>query len=993
MDTPRPTSLTVRRVIVLFIAAAMVCSACGSPAPQVKKVAPPPPKEDPWGNKPDVAAIRDAGFPKATRLYVAAETATPENPGIELIVVPRHDSPAVFFKWVIPGGRRVEFDGGSRTRWPEGTVDVMARMLTEGSKNYRGGSFAATLEAYGAQLSFDVSPDALIGTGRVLSHQLDAWLTLSKEAMLAPTFESRPLRNLLTRYRARLSTLGTRPRSISQRVFNRLIYGPNHPYGSPGPTAASVKRIKASHLKKAAKSAIQLSGSTLVVVGDVDPATIAKKLRGVFGAALGGAQATLKRPAQPQPTAPGCQVVDVPKSVQTILIHGNLGPARNVPSWPHLILANQVLGGSASSRLFSELRERRGLTYGVYSSFDGRRFGGDWSVQTSVRTAKTVEALTALRSQLASMQAKPPSATEVESARRFLVGQFVMAQASGQNVAGRLASLRIFNRKDDYWQHWVKRLHTAKTETLMRAAKQWMSTTGAQTLLVGNIAKMRPALDARCPRMVLRDERGVVIRHIIGTDAEMTEADRAGLFALWASDPVSRPALLRYVKNNQRSALNRARAVHALLTTKQDADAPALATPASDWPKVAAALVPLLTRELTDVQPIRARAARRWLLDLASPLSGSSVLTPKMCTYALTAIATWAFAGIAADGVPAVAKQLATARLLESDLARLQTPSITGLEALVSTDVWRTTAAKALIADGGKAAAASLARAYRRAFIVNRALPNQADLDLLAKSPNKHVALLLFDVYTLHRLGHASSEKEPMLLRVNKTLQTMVSALAAQQAKGSRGKMTTVLSRDFDFLMSQFEALLNSPDPDDRWWAADHLVQYRGEKGLRIVMLGLADDAAYANSPLADTPARTAFTRFARSRIVPLGGPRVRPLMLAALAGRRRVNKVLAVVALRSLRDVASLTVLRTHNDKTDVGPVIGEKKRFTLSQLARSAVAVRRYIERIDKEEQAGRLKPSVATAHREQAYREYTLTGRPLAEKISAEVQKRLK
>lgn len=983
--------------IALLAGALLTTAGCGTKRPLMTAAKSDAKPVDPWGKRPVVTPIEQASFPGAKRL-IAGAGKDAAQPGVNLVVVERQGSSAVFVKWVIPGGRRLEFPGGDATRWPEGTVDIMAAMLTEGSRSYRGSKLAAALERHGAELSFRVQSDALVATGRVLSHQLDAWLRLAQEAMLRPTFEARPLRNLQTRQVARLKTLGTRPRSIAGRVFNRLVYGAHHPYGSPGPTRDSVGQITAKHLRAAREALVRLGGSTLVVVGDVKADEFAKQLTDVFGDALGTTAPVPKPFPALQPAQAGCHMVDVPKAVQSLLLQGNPAPRRGDATWTRFILANQVLGGSASSRLFAELRERRGLTYGVYSSFDGRQHAGDWSVSTSVRTAKAVEALVALNKEVARMQADAPTVTEIASARRYLIGQFIMAQTSGARVASRLATLSLYGRGEDYWQRWVQRLSGSSPTQLSQAAKQWMGNNQKITLVVGNLAGMRPALDVTCATMILHDARGNVIRHILGADKDMTAADRQQLFASWAKDKAARPALDRYLANVARSPLHRAMALHALLSGPQDASGPQIGEAAEDWPKLAAGLVPLLVAELTlpqtPAQLLRARAAHRWLLDLASPESGSGVLAPDLQTRALTAVSNWAFTDVAADGDPALVKRLVTARLEEADLARLGKPGLAGLEALVSTNVWRTSAAKALIALDSNAGATGLAQGYRRACVIHRAVPTAEDLSLLSQSPDRRVALLLFDIYGLHRLGHRDPKKEPALRQIMSTLRAMIDTLAAQpETKGTAGMAErTVLARDFQALMSHFESLLGSPDPDDRWWAADHIVRYRGEKGLRIVLLGLADDEAYGQSQLADVAATEAFTQFARTRVTPLGAAIVRPLMLAALAGRRRVAKVIAVISLRSMRDVASLAVLRTHNDKTAVDRVLGLKTSLDVAGLARSATAVRRYIERIEKEERAGRLSTAAATAHREEAYRTFTLVGRPLAVTVSRAVNARL-
>ncbi len=990
--------MPARPVVAMFVA--IFLFACGgAPAkkpatkPTVTKAAVDP------DARPAVAPPSDVKFPVAQRFVVTFKGDPSENkPGLQVLAVPRQGLPTVFVRWVFPGGRTIEFGGGKGPRWPEGTIDFTNQMLTEGTRKHRGTAFAAALQAHGAQLSFSVLPDASIASGRVLSHQLQPYLGLVKEALTQPEFGGKAVSSLRKRWQAHLDTLSTRPRSIAGRVLNRVVYGAHHPYGSPGPTAASIRKIKSSHLKAAHRASFTIPGSTLIVVGDIDPGALIETVRNVFGKALDGRADKLPAVPPPHGDTTGCHVVDVPTAVQTVIMQGNPGPLRGDAGWAAVKVANQVLGGSASSRLFTVLRERKGLTYGVYSSLDGRLHAGDWSVVASTRTAKTDEAVAAIGQELALIRAQNASETELAAAKRKLGGGYVMSLSRGGAIAARIASQLLFKLPDDYWAKYVGQINAVTGEQVRGAANRFFGTKPVATVMVGNIGKIRPAIDRHCPRLILRDAQSKVLKVLVGGDSEMSDEARTKAFASWASDDAGLIPLGMYVRNAAHKLDNRADALAALLETGREQHIIQIGRTAKDWPSLS---VPVLDRMMgafklaaTPHDIKRALRAHAVVLDLLEPADHKpTVLVESDQLAARTAIAAWAFAGVTPETPSSDVKTLMKERLIPSDLVRLGAPSIAGLEALVSTSVLRVEAARALRALDSAESMRALLRGYRRSLVERRQLPDVQDLEVIGSLRGFQTALLLFDSHALQQ-SNASPESRATSAATIDMLRKVIDDMANTKSNEPRDRKSgrTVLQRDFDQFIRSFEALLQFPNADDRWWAARMLIENKGLVGLRLVLHGLRDDGNYSDPEHYTVDPKYAIGDLCRNQIAPLGRKNVQSLLLAELVGRHRVAKVIAITALKTFGDVGSLRALRTHYDTTKVSNILALPGHVTSKRLAESAVDVHAYLDEIEAERKAGRVTDEIAALHREFAFYTYDLTGIKLRSEVARRVRERL-
>lgn len=1009
-------SRSLRHICALTIAGFLALAGCGGAVKAPAKAGVAELEIDPASRRPIVPPIDDVAFPTPTVTMVGSTAAAPStqdtgdassqrNRGVELISVERHTSPAVYFRWLIPGGRALEFgnEGRNRNRFPAGTMALAAELLVEGTLSHRGDAFSAALERHGATLDVSAASDAIILSGRVLSHQLRPFLALVAEALGEPEFDSKLLEIRKQQHRAQLESVGTRPSEVAGRIFNRVVYGEDHPYGMPTLMADSLMRITRRHLIDAHRAGFAVGGSSLVVVGDIVPSEVEGALRDIFAKRLdvNGELTGTVAPAQTE--APACHVFHVPDAVQSVIVQGNPGPKRADDAWSQAVVANQILGGSASSRLFTVLRERKSLTYGIYSSLDGRLRAGDWSLSTSVRTPMTAAALDAIATELTLMQSAVANDDELSAARRFLIGQFVMSIASGGAVASRIAAVRLYGLPESTWSRYVANIATTDGEAARAAAQRWFGNAEQHRVIVGDLDQIRPALDARCTRIELRDADGRRVRTVLGPDGDMTDSDRSDLFAVWARDASAAPAIARYVADKSRSVAFRADALKATLMGPNVGAVIAMAAAAPDAGPLTGALVERLLLELRDHPIDRARAARVVLFDLVAPETATTPLPEAMAPMVREALARYAFAGVSPDSAATLVMTLVPPRIDEADLARLGAPALDGLEALVSSNLWRESAAKALIAQRSGAAVRALVRAYRRALVIRRVLPSDMDLELIEQVPDVQTALLLLDTHALLELaGHDAeaaalpadttatelgSAREAARAASLTSLRRVVAMMAETPAReAGKGGSGSVLDRDIRHIQGHLEAILGFRDADDRWWAATLLIRHRSAEGLRLVLSGLADDDRYADPAWQKEPVATSVLRLCANEIAPLGIEIARPQLLAALAGRHRIAKILAVVSMRVWGDDGSLTALRTHVDPTDIAGPLGYGKPTSVTELARAAVDLHRVLRRISADRDAARIDGTIARRQAEMATAALALSGAALDALVDA-------
>lgn len=450
-----------------------------APAPQAeaKKESPPPP------GKP-----KDVAFPAIVR-------DTTGN-GLELDTVAQSQLPVVYVQLVIKSG------GETDPKGLPGLSQLVADMLKEGTRKRSSAELAEQVEFLGADLWTNADEENVYIGMRALSDQLDDALGIVADVAMNPAFRNDELRKLKKRELDRLALATKNPSWLARRTFYKALYG-DHPYGQFDTTPEAVEKVRRADMVRWHRKYATPSNAFLTVVGDVDPAAVKTAAGEAFGKWRDHAVAAPEYPAPPERDGRQILLVDRPESVQSIIYIGNLAIPRDDPQWIPLEVANQVLGGSAASRLFMDLRERRSLTYGAYSAVGERVKVGPFLASAAVRNEVTGEAMDAFLEHLQRISSAPVSGPELDNAETYLSDSFPLQIDTPGQIADRVSDLRIYGLADDYWDTYRKRIRAVTPDQALAAAEADIRPDQALIVVVGRAADVLEPLRHFGPVTVL----------------------------------------------------------------------------------------------------------------------------------------------------------------------------------------------------------------------------------------------------------------------------------------------------------------------------------------------------------------------------------------------------------------------------------------------------------------------------------------------------------
>ncbi len=412
--------------------------------------------------------------------------------GLQLIVVPQHGLPLLTAQLVLPGGRSAEPSG------QRGVAQVTAALLLRGTTLRTGQEVAAAIEQVGGSLSADAGQDALTITVSVLSEHADRAFEVLGEVALQPAFHQQELEIQRQRALVGLRASLANPGQVAARVFDAIVYD-GHPYGgvTTEQTLAAITRETVADYYAAQFDPARAS---LVVVGDVAPDEAARQAGATFGRWVAGA-----RPAQvafPSPTVRNGRtiyLVDRPGSTQAEIVVGHPAIRGSSPERQALAVANQVLGGGASGRLFRNLREQKGYTYGISSGFGLPRDVGTFVVAAAVRNEVVEPALREIFGELERLRSNPVPPDELAAAKSFLVGSFALRLETDVSLAGQIASLKLRGLPLDTLRDYPSAIEAIDASALRQITEQHIHPDDATVVVVGDGTIIRDRLAAIAP--------------------------------------------------------------------------------------------------------------------------------------------------------------------------------------------------------------------------------------------------------------------------------------------------------------------------------------------------------------------------------------------------------------------------------------------------------------------------------------------------------------
>ena len=377
-----------------------------------------------------------------------------------------------------------------------GLASFTASLLREGTKTRASKEISEQVDALGATLGANSGFSSMttnVNAGGLVEN-LDQTLELFADVIRNPTFPQVELDRYKTRTLAQLQFLRSNPQFLAQEQFNRAIYGTSHPASVVTPPAESLKKLSSKDLAEFHAKYYRPNNAILAIVGDVTMKDIMPKLEKAFGSWEKGDVPSTTIPAAPAQSESKIYLIDRPGSVQTVLQLGTLGIERTSPDYFAVLLADRVLGGGPSGRLFLNLREDKGYTYGAYSGFGGSKFRGTWISSSEVRTDVTEGAMKEFMYELTRLRTEKVPVDELENAKRAIVGSFALSLEQPQSLLQNIITQKLYNLPVDYWDTYPQKVAAITADDVQRVAQKYIDLGHLQVVAVGDASKARDVL-------------------------------------------------------------------------------------------------------------------------------------------------------------------------------------------------------------------------------------------------------------------------------------------------------------------------------------------------------------------------------------------------------------------------------------------------------------------------------------------------------------------
>jgi zinc protease len=415
--------------------------------------------------------------------------------GINVMILEDHRFPLVTVQFDINGSGPL-YEPANQP----GLAGATARMLEEGTKTRTSKQIAEQIDSLGASLSasagFGSGSTVLTASG--LSDTFEQWFALAADVLLHPNFPADELAQYKGRAKPALLQQRAQPNFLANQALSRALYG-DYPAAVVSATPESVDSLTPAMLADWHENHYAPQNTILAISGDVRSAKLIPKLR-QWLAEWQRSKASVSFPPGPPPAAKGkVYLVDRPGSVQTTLLMGNLAIERSDPDYPALVVLNEVLGAGSASRLFLNLREEKGYTYGVYSNLIARKYAGPWTAGGDLRTEVTDGAMTEFLRELNRIRDEKVPEEELDAARRSVVARFALSLESPQQLIGYAITRKAYNFPADYWDKYPAQIVAIKADDVERVAKKYINPATMQVVAVGDASKIKTVMEKYGP--------------------------------------------------------------------------------------------------------------------------------------------------------------------------------------------------------------------------------------------------------------------------------------------------------------------------------------------------------------------------------------------------------------------------------------------------------------------------------------------------------------
>jgi zinc protease len=461
------------------------CACRGSGSLSAKSVVPPAYME----RQPSAARPDSFSFPSAVPLELGH--------GMKGLLVERTDLPLVNLRIIIGSG--IADDPLGRV----GVAYATCQMLDEGAGKYTALELSSALLQIGATLSSHVDGDTTIVAMQVLRRYLDEGLDLLAEMILRPHFSEKEWTRVRGDLISRALQRRDQPSHVAQLALKATVYG-DHPYSRPAlPLLSQLEKIQVEQLKEFHQAHYRPENLAFVAAGAVTARELAQRLSARFKPQRDGSSARARKkkdadPAEndtrPPRSAPRLALVERKNAAQSVLRVGHLGPSRSAANYAGIRVLNTLFGGSFTSRLNQNLREKHGYTYGARSSFSLPQEAGLFSIRTSVDTPNTAAALQEIFREMKKILERPVSRQELSKAQQLVVEELPGMAETLDGLVEAYSELVSNGLALDTYQRLPAEIAALTPERVQALARRLLRPERAAIVVVGDAARLAEPL-------------------------------------------------------------------------------------------------------------------------------------------------------------------------------------------------------------------------------------------------------------------------------------------------------------------------------------------------------------------------------------------------------------------------------------------------------------------------------------------------------------------
>jgi zinc protease len=437
--------------------------------------------------------------PRPLNLSAAEEVTLPN--GLRVLLVENRRLPLVTLRLAFRTG-----DSSDPADRP-GLTDLLAGMINEGTETRTSRQLADEVARLGATLTAGANSDYTTVAASALAPFTDQLLELVADVTLRPSFPEDELELIKQNTLQNLIAQRGQAAFLAGERVAAVIYGA-HPYHVVAPTPESLAAASRAELVEFHRRMFIPNNAVLVVGGDFRRGDLVRRVEDLFGGWAAGEPEPRDFPALPARDRRTLYLVDRPGSAQSNIVVANAGLRRTHPDYFAALVMNTVLGANASSRLFMNLREEKGYTYGAYTSLDARRDAGSFRASTEVRTPVTGASLKEIFYEFERIREEPVGAEELANAKSYLTGIFPIRLETLDGLIDQLIQIRMFDLPPDYLATYRERVQAVTPEDVRRAAQTYVTPDRAAVVVVGDAAELRGQTEPFAEEVELYDSTG-----------------------------------------------------------------------------------------------------------------------------------------------------------------------------------------------------------------------------------------------------------------------------------------------------------------------------------------------------------------------------------------------------------------------------------------------------------------------------------------------------